>query len=430
MELFDRITRERYNYPNQYSSVKFVDFMLTSFTDSVEFSLPKEAEPLGSVVRGIFGYTRYEPTNPYVFHKAVPAARNIHTNEAYLVCYGNICRYNCKINRFECVCHDEREAGSFRLVVVAELWRIMKFYGEFGMVLPLLDAGHILSQLKMDLERVDITRGSIRYGAKDAGEYERLRLSPQSQLITMEVDFSEDTRLSLVPTVESSCRRTMNYDKEVSSYEISKLLLPYEAGFAEMPLVFDDSYIEPFVNSQNRESAHNYIGICSLVEHVPQVWVLNCAHRLCKSIQHYMNYAPEYKVYILYRIKEGERLLTIEQGVASQPCELIIDRNRLLHDAQNMIDMESMPVLVYVSYYYNRTISEKENIYRAHIGAAEIIHYISLSGAEHGFFTRPMRNFEDAYLENALKASSGERFMYSLIMGKSNTKNYVWRLSE
>ena len=94
MELFDRLTRERYNYPNQYSSVKFVDFMMTDFSDSVEFSLPKEAEPIGAVVRGIFGYTRYEPTNPYVFHKVVPSARNVHTNEAYLVCCGNICRYN------------------------------------------------------------------------------------------------------------------------------------------------------------------------------------------------------------------------------------------------------------------------------------------------------------------------------------------------
>ncbi len=430
MELFDRITRERYNYPNQYSSVKFVDFMLTGFSDSVEFSLPKEAEPLGTVVRGIFGYTRYEPTNPYVFHKVVPAARNVHTNEAYLVCYGNICRYNCKINSFERVCYDEREVGSFRLVVVAELWRIMKFYGEFGMVLPLLDAGHILSQLKMDLERIGITRGSIRYGAKDAGEYERLGLSPQSQLITMEIDFSAYIRLSPVPTIESCFRRTMNFDEEVSSYEISKQFLPYEAGFAEMPLMFDDAYPVPFVNSQSRESAHNFIGICSLVEKVSQAWVLDCVHRLCKSIQHYMNYAPEYKVYILYRTTEGERLLTIERGVASQPREWIIDRNRLLHDTQHMIDIESMPVVVYVSYYYDQSRSEKENIYRAHIGASEIIHYLSLSGAENGFFTRPMRNFEDAYLEGALEASIGERFMYSLIMGKSNTKNYVWRLPE
>ncbi len=430
MELFDRITRDRYKYPNRYSSVKFVDFMLTEFNDNVEFSLPKEAEPLGAVVRGIFGYSRYEPANPYVFHKAVPAARNVHTNEAYLVCCGNICRYNCKTNSFECVCYDEREAGSFRLVVVAELWRIMKYYGEFGMVLALLDAGHILSQLKMDLERAGITRGSIKYGAKDAGEYERLGLSPQSQLIAMEIDFSAYMQLSTVSTIAGRYRRIMNFDKEVSSYEISKQFLLYEEGFAEMPLMFDNTSPEFFVNSQSRESAHNFVGICSLVEQVSQTWVLSCARRLCKSMQHYMNSAPEYKVYILYRTEESERLITIKQGIVSQPHEWIVDRKRLLHDSHHMIDMESMPVVVYVSYCYDRSRSEKENIYRAHIGASEIIHYISLSGAEHGFFARPMRNFEDAYLENVLNASVGERFMYSLIMGKSNTKNYVLRLSE
>ena len=39
MELFDRLTRERYDNPNRYSSVKFIDYMITDLEESAEESL-------------------------------------------------------------------------------------------------------------------------------------------------------------------------------------------------------------------------------------------------------------------------------------------------------------------------------------------------------------------------------------------------------
>ena len=73
-------------------------------------------------------------------------------------------------------------------------------------------------------------------------------------------------------------------------------------------------------------------------------------------------------------------------------------------------------------------VFEKENIYNAHIGAAEISHYFLLNAPGDGYFGRPMRNLEDAYLEEIFTARQKEHFMYSLIIGKANSKNYVYRL--
>ena len=70
----------------------------------------------------------------------------------------------------------------------------------------------------------------------------------------------------------------------------------------------------------------------------------------------------------------------------------------------------------------------KENIYNAHIGAAEICHWFLLGGCADGYFGRPMRNLNDAYVEKAFGARDRERFVYSLILGKANTRNYVHRL--
>ena len=50
MELFDRITRYRYEYPNRYSSVKFIDYMITDLEESREEELPGELADICRII--------------------------------------------------------------------------------------------------------------------------------------------------------------------------------------------------------------------------------------------------------------------------------------------------------------------------------------------------------------------------------------------
>lgn len=428
MEVFDRISRYRYSYPNKYSSVKFIDYMITDLDKSVAFDVPKELEPVAGIIRKVFGYSRYEPTNPYAFHKRVPAARNVHTNEAYLICDGNVCRYNCKKDIFESIRYCSEEKGNTRLVVVAELWRIMKFYGEFGLVLPLLDVGHILALLKMELEAAGFTDAEILYGAEDDGEYENLGLSPKSNLITLEIKLDKVAACRAGAIIAGFSRRTMNYDTEVSAYEVADKILPFEKGFHRRKMVYDRNALSPFKEVHKRESAHNRIGICSLEETVPEETASGYIRQLEAYMNHYMEDVNRYKVYMLYTTPEGQRMMQIVGGRISEATDVTIEKGRLLHDTERMIDMESMPLITYVSYIYDDSLSEKENIYNAHIGAAEIIHYFMLNAPVDGYFERPMRNLEDVYLEKTFATDEDEHFMYSVIVGKANSKNYVYSL--
>lgn len=428
MNLFDRISRYRYEYPNQYSSVKFIDYMITDLNESVIFEIPKELKKISHIIRNVFRYSRYEPTNPYVFHKRVPAARNVHTNEAYLVCDGNICRYNCKIDVFECIGYCQEEHGNVRLIVVAELWRIMKFYGEFGLVLPLLDAGHILAQLKIDLETAGLTEADILYGARELEEYRRLGLSLRSNLITLEINLEKLVNYQAEIMIDKTYFRTMNYDAEVSSYEVAEQLLSHEQGFHMRKMLYDSKCLKPFMKMQKRESAHNYIGICSIVESIDEEIVNEYIGQLAAYMNHYIEDVDRYKVYTLYTTEAGQYMTPIERGKIGSVKRIDVDKSQLLHDTASMIDMESMPVTVYISYLYDEELSEVENIYNAHIGAAELAHYFLLNGSKDGYFGRPMRNLEDVYLETILPIDRNERFMYSLIMGKANSLNYVYYL--
>lgn len=400
--------------------------MITDLNESVAFQIPKELEEICNIIRKVFEYSRYEPTNPYAFHKRVPAARNVHTNEAYLVCGGNICRYNCKKDMFECVGYCQNEHRNNRLIVVAELWRIMKFYGEFGLVLPLLDAGHILAQLKMDLEFAGFIEADILYGARNPEEYQWLGLSSQSNLITLEVNLNRLVSYQPEKLINQTYHRSMNYDAEVSSYEASQQLLSHEQNFHERKLRYDTNSLKPFTNTQKRESAHNYIGICSMVETVDEEIATGYIKQLADYMNHYMEDVSRYRVYMLYTTETGQYMVRIDRGEISKASEISIDKSQLLHDTTRMIDMDSMPIAVYISYLYDQELSEEENIYNAHLGAAEIAHYFLLNGTEDGFFGRPMRNLEDTYLEEVLQADSQERFMYSLIMGQANSQNYVY----
>ena len=191
MKLFDRLTKERYQYKNNISSVKFIDYMITDLNESVPCEICREMETVCRMVRNLLRYTRYEAVNPYAFHKCVPAARNVHVNEAYLLYQGDVIRYNCKSDIFEDVNHVSGREKECRLILTAELWRIMKFYGEFGVVLPLLDAGHLLAEMKLFLEKENMTEAAVIYGAGEKEDYALFGISPKSNPIVLTIDLSK-----------------------------------------------------------------------------------------------------------------------------------------------------------------------------------------------------------------------------------------------
>ncbi len=422
--IFDRITKKRYQYPNKYSSPKFIDYMITDLVESVAYEIPPHAKAISEVVREVYRFTRFEPTNPYVFHKSVPAARNIHANEAYLVIDGDVIRYNPKSDLFEYVRYDKNLSGQLRIISVAELWRVMKFYGEFGMVLPLMDAGHLIAQLKIELDHNGISDGIVSYGICEEKMYEYLGLSRASHQISFCIEFSKVEERKKTNETLTECKRSMNYDAEVSQYEIAKRLLTCNQKKYVEPLRWEEVKKPITQDAEFRESAHNFIGICSLVESMEQSSIDQCSDMVRNYLKRYVLKDDRFLIRMIFRTPKGDFVRTIDQDGYEDSMLYRLDKNRLLHDTNRMIDMESMPVSVYISYRYDKTLSLQDNVVLSHIKAAQISHYFLLCAPQYGFFGRPMRNLEDTYLEE-LFHSKDEIYMYSVILGKANSKNYV-----
>jgi len=430
MELFDRVTRYRYQYPNPHSSVRFIDHMITGLVESKEYILPAQLETIDRVMRKVFGYSRYEPTNPYMYHKNVPSARNIHINEAFLILDGNICRFNGKRNCYEHIGYSREERGKHKIVVAAEPWRVMKFYGEFGLVLPFLDGGHILAQLKMELEAAGLTNCQVRYGMEHADLCEHLGMSKISNVICFEIELGDfEISTDTVMRAESS-RRQYCYDQEVIAYEVSREILLQSDCYSLRPMICNREKINKYYDLKKRESAHSNIGIFSLTQMISSTVVTEYAQQLSKCMKHYMQDYQYFNVYIVYRTTQGRMVLEIRGGSITEPKAIDIDMNRLLYDTQSMINLESMPIVAYFSYQYQSGISDRENIFNSHIGAAELCHYFLLNGTRDNMFARPMRNLADEYVEEVFQVGSGERFVYSVMLGQGNTFNYCLHLVE
>lgn len=432
MKLFNRFTKDRYKYKNNISSFKFIDFMITDLDNSINYKVSEEAKNLFEIVRYIFKYNRYEPTNPYVFHKCVPSARNIHTNEPYIIFNGDIVRYNCKLDNFEYIKYDESMKNRCEIIMLAELWRVMKFYGEFGMVLPLIDAGHILGQLKIELEKNNYHCSYIQYAASSEEDYYNINASSKSTLITFKVDLSsnflyKDIEVNIDNNRRINNRRSINYDGEINSYMNVKDFLNITSSFKHRKMICDKNKLRNICTKNIRESAHNTVGICSVTDFIKEKNVKSIFDNIQQYIRHYIIDYYNYNIYIIYKNEEKiTKLLSLKNEKIKESILKDINKRELLHDTKTMIIMDSMPMIIYISYNYDKEISERENIYNSHIGAGEINQYLSIFVTNEGLFARPVRNFEDDNVKKLLQIESDNEYLiYSLICGVNNTRNYI-----
>ena len=411
MTFYDRLTANRYEFKNSFCSLKFIDFMNTDMSEATASDRDKDREDrVQQIIRSIFSFTRYEPGNPYVFHKVVPSARNVHPNEAFLIEDGQISRFNPKANSFERLGFNRAYKGKLWIVVASELWRIMKFYGEFGLALSLLDLGHIQAHLKLKLIAAGYDKATLIYGYSQRELAESLGFSEDSAYVGAVIDLSEylnphdgaflseeDDRM------KRPIRRKFSYQNELSSYpEVIKFLRHRDKPQVR-PLAYSEgakSLCKVLKNERDRSSGHSRAGLFSTIDRLPTDTVIRYGLEIGHYIRYYLGYKSGFRVGLLYRALDGENHLILTSGAGIERIVRLgmIHRMGLLHDTFEHINMNSIPLSIIITYKRNQFNTEYTDIRDAHIGAGEISQYISLLAAGDGFFARPMKNFNDDYI--------------------------------
>src|SRR5699024_2574469 len=105
------------------------------------------------LVRNSMRITRIEPENPYLYHTNVPSVRGLNSNEIFYVEIENkqliVSVYNRSKDKFMVIysgtTNHEAKMNEFWIVFNKSI--IGNIYGDFGYILSLLDAGHVINQM-------------------------------------------------------------------------------------------------------------------------------------------------------------------------------------------------------------------------------------------------------------------------------------------
>ena len=450
--LFNVLTKDRYNFKNSFTSFKFIDFIVTDLlytTDElkkINKQLESEKHPLSNslfnklyeIIKDTFSLIKYEIDNPYVFHKVVPSARNIHPNECYLVYLGNILRFNPKSNRLQYVSYNSKYKDHIYICVVSELWRIMKFYGQIGLALSLLDAGHILGNLKILMDYANLGESEV-YTSFNKGELIKdLSLCEKSMFLNYIIDLGKyapkDCNFKI--DLKISATRSINYAEEVASYNnIAEFIFKSNNSsiFESHKITNKELELKEKLDLKKiidvmplRQSAHSNLGTFSTLNCLDSQCIREIINSTMILVNRYVNKSHRFKIYFLFKGKAtGEiKSYVIQNRAIYELPSKDIELHKVLHDSHNTINIESCPVVSFVS-YETKVEDEGEAIYTSHIGASEISQYISNIVAKHGLFARPMKNFDDSYLQFVANIPKDkEQIMYLTMIGRSNCINY------
>jgi len=435
-KFFDAVTTNRYAENRQLLSFASGDFLASKFDNAFfQYVDPllqgRQLSKLLQLVQTIFKYHDFQADNPYKFHKLIPSARNVHPEIPYVMIFGKAFRYDAIFNRF-IYCGEVQYSKDFQLVIALDVGRLCMEYGTFGVVLSLLDLGHIIAEF----ERIAVDEKS---GVEIAYMFDREEVKQQLHTdddiffgsvirISNKQLASETMQFKSQNEVLGKNRKLIDYSRELSLLGVTKYLhsftkIPeFQRKGEQLASSGDLSRI-----STGRTSANSSTGLTDLGVHIPaKKWreLLKASTQIMKRYQDKGNFT----LHILVRNQgtEIDGYYCIGKQVTKSD-QISIDFDEVLHDSKEFFNLEDASYVSFVT-YRDSLISVQEQIYYSHVFSAEIIHHLSEFFTTKGYYTRPMKNFDDAYLKQKFIIHAQERVIYMLLAGNAVTSNFKYVL--
>lgn len=426
-KLFDVLTTKRYEENRQLLSFTTSDFLASTFESAdanyLDVSLQAEqVQRLFKLVQKIFGYHDYQVENPYKFHKLIPSARNIHPEIPYILFDGRAYRYDSVSDSFV-YCGTVADTDGFQVLIGLDLGRLCNVYGTFGLALSYLDMGHMIAELEVaimdghteveiaymfDREKLqtelgiakDIFLGSILYLSNEQLEKEILYSAKEYKVPAerKQIDYSKDLKILGVTDYLNSFNRRFSYKRKGEELAASTQW------------------------SGARTSANSSGGLLDLGISLSETkW--QQLLEISSSIVNRYSDKGQFTLHILICNQDSEM-----NGYHRVKKEVIdfhsasLSLDNLLHDSKEFFNLEDASFAAFIT-YQGKQLPIQEQIYYAHVFSAEMIHHLSRFFFGESCYTRPMKNFNDAYLKQQFDLCEQDRVIYLLFAGKTPIGN-------
>lgn len=446
---FDNLeTRSRF-YPLQVplagSPIMYPCKELTSGTEAERF-----IAELAYYTQGIL---RCEPQNPYFYHAAVPSARGIHPCDCYYLIFSEkwlALRYNKLFNAFElCRVCDEKdisfspEKERVYVLVASDIWRLGAFYGAFSYVLSMIDAGHIIAQLMLIAEKFgcSVSRCDSVY-TEEYGMVFGIDISELIPVSIISIDIPGSLEIAFTsPSEYQPHNRIVSYSNDVGRFSFLSDVLDRVKTCCKnnqntfMPcgglrLISDGAIIGNLYRVfKERSSGQSSLGTFSLTPQLLISEVEQIARDIYATVESLGND-------IISNIRIFVNDAAIEDGIPDKKNGIHlfseIEPSEFIHDSHTMLNVASMSFIVITTFDRDRYLDKYDDlaIGRIYTDAGAIMHLVSLCLTEKGFFTRPLKNINEKYIEGLPFMADNERVSYMLIAGCDNTYSVKLPYSE
>ncbi|MCY9549247.1 hypothetical protein [Lysinibacillus xylanilyticus] len=405
-----------FDYYKRYSALRYD---LVHFTHATPFvkkqyslkgkALKNDDSHLYKLISGIaessLKINRYEILSRYQDHNNSPSTRNMHSCQLLFIIDNKIFFYDMYEDKFVLISRNIQSFSKRKIYVIgiSDILNISRYYGEFSLYLSMLDAGHVLGNIKnflslmrvswqqyMTFEYSTIFKKIINVDDCIYGSFALTLDRPEGEL-----NFEKDVGEKRI--AETKCFNELN-----SSEYVAKIINNMKMGPTDLYPKQYYSIDENFHVSSRRNSAHNMVGNFNLNSEntLNKFEAKSCIHRLNK----FRNLVSVNK--ISYCILERHRI-TFQDGAV---WEKEVDFSEILYNDHQFFDLNTFKKVV-VFYTEDKDIVS-EGLLPILLSAGELMQGFCLYAAETGNAFRPMKNHHDSYLKRILELSDESEINY------------------
>lgn len=408
-EYFTYKRYENFRYNNTFNTDNEISTVFVNSSDKEEHSLLLLPDDLINIILKVFRFTKYQLDGNYNIKKNYPSPRGKYPFFPIINYYGYYYLYDSLCDKFRYLNYISEDILNIEIYICLDIWRIGSIYGEFSIILSMLENGHILSEINNSVS-------STKYKLKN------------QKIIFQNIDENllenaSDTYIVSVISLDSISKSNMkrfrkrnviqkkfNYRESINHLNLNSF---FERFNKDMNIDFETINVNNDLN-YHRHSHNQELGFFQIER--------NNTFKLTKYLQVISEYLNRIKGYNFYFIVNNVK--DIDQGVYLYNCNQLIllnkkfNINNILHDYREYNNLENVLFSIIIStkpedYSYEKFI-------KVQIEVGYILNNLITLYSEKGRFVRPIRNIDDFYCSEVCNFEEEEYIIYCGIFGMGN----------
>ncbi|WP_339216614.1 hypothetical protein [Ornithinibacillus sp. FSL M8-0202] len=410
------------DYYQSYSADRYTNSDNNNFTILIPFQkefvnrdylyngyIERYPQLIDDVIEHTLKIKRYDILSYYHDHNNSPSVRSLHTAKLLFLINGKFYYYNIYEEQLLLVSHsniDEKYFKRDKLYIfgVSDVLNLARFYSEFALYASLLDAGHLLYNVKNVLLNKNID--FLQYKEINSKYiYKHINIDQRYSYISFGLEISLQNKVNLWTGCKSystgrDMRISISHNELRKSKYLDDLLNHYNSSVyqGKFSIKTDNIPFFPLSSKLIRNSAHTTIGNHNYGEKFESFIPEDVLHYLMKSKKLFSSNGMEYC--FLLKDDNGECIYWAD----STTSNVKIDFRKVMHDDHKFFDFKSYRI-VFVCFSHRECVLE--NGLKNHlITSSELMQLVSLYAASIGYAFRPMKNHNDHYLKKILNLNS------------------------